>query len=79
MNMNRKDSRPKTWNNLISNNLFKLIPVQEGEGLPLDEVIEEEDPVDRIIRDPLGLTELDLRATQELHATGKLSSFHGAA
>ena len=60
----RTDQRPRTWKDLMDGGLFKPVPIQEGEGLPLEDVVEEV-VGPKPVRDPLGLTTLDLRATQE--------------
>ena len=72
----RSDNRPKSWADLMGSNLFKPVPVQEGEGLPVDDVIEEDANLPKVVLDPLGLTELDLRAAQELHAAGAIGFNH---
>lgn len=61
------DARPKKWDD----ENFKPVPVQEGEEGEL------EDADDSLlivpVPDPLGLSELDLRATQRLNASGRLT------
>jgi hypothetical protein len=66
------DNRPTTWDELVGKKLFKLVPIQEGEGVPVDDNADNIITEERAVRDPLGLTELDLRATQELHAAGAI-------
>jgi len=59
------DNRPKKWSG------FKPVPLQEGEEGDYSgnqDVLAEDPP----IPDPLGLSELDLRATQALHASGRI-------
>ena len=68
----RTDNRPVTWLDLVDKDLFKPVPIQEGEGLPVDDTEDEVIAEERTVKDPLGLTDLDLRATQELHAAGAL-------
>ena len=61
------DTRPKVWEAVV----FKPVPLQEGE-----EGLAEEDATpleDSPVPDPLGLSELDLRATQALNASGRLN------
>jgi len=72
----RSDTRPRSWADLMYSGSFKPVPVQEGEGLPIDDVIEEDTNKIKPVQDPLGLTELDLRAAQELHAAGAIGFNH---
>ena len=61
------DTRPSKW----EDDNFKRVPVQEGEE---GEVLENDDEIQMsILPDPLGLSELDLRATQKLYASGRLA------
>ncbi len=59
--------RPREWSSVN----LKYIPVQEGEDV---EEVEEDDTLDELppIPDPLGLSNTDLRDTQELYASGLL-------
>jgi len=60
------DDRPKKWDD----DNFKPIPLQEGEDGEIDCA---EDTIQVTpVPDPLGLSELDLRATQKLNASGRL-------
>jgi len=60
------DDRPKKW----EDDNFKSIPIQEGEE---GEIEDTDDTVQLApVPDPLGLSELDLRATQKLNASGRL-------
>ena len=61
------DARPKKW----EEENFKPVPVQEGEEGDMGDV--EDDVQVSPIPDPLGLSELDLRATQKLNASGRLT------
>jgi hypothetical protein len=60
--------RPTRWQDVK----FKCVPLQEDEDcevLDAEEIEEEVQPVS----DPMGLSDLDLRATQELFASGRLA------
>jgi hypothetical protein len=62
--------RPMAWGEIN----LKFVPLQEGEDGDNDEEEELDDP---IIPDPLGITDFDLRLTQELHKSGRLHQSRG--
>ena len=84
----RTDNRAKTWEDLqpsyrivpLQEEDAQLVTDYHAEIgdehgamlLDLEEAEEDEGDV-RVVRDPLGLSELDISATQELHVAGKLT------
>jgi hypothetical protein len=64
--MDRVVIRPKQWSEVN----LKSVPIQEGED---DEEVELTDEAQEppLIPDPLGLSFMDLRQTQEMYSSGK--------
>jgi hypothetical protein len=60
-------TRPREWSEVT----FKGIPLQEGEDVEETEADEEVDELPPV-PDPLGLSNLDLRQTQDLYSSGLL-------
>ncbi len=60
------DNRPTRWEDVV----LKCVPLQEGEEGDVDlsvDLLEEIPP----IPDPLGISDADLRITQELYSSGE--------
>ena len=66
-----REIRPLKWDDLESS--FRPVPLQDCEEVENNDAVIEED---KMITDPLGLSELDLRLTQDMYSAGKFDKLY---
>jgi hypothetical protein len=66
-----REIRPLKWDDLESS--FRPVPLQDCEEVENNDIVVEED---KAVTDPLGLSELDLRLTQDMYSAGKFDKLY---